>query len=291
MKIIIFIIAIFSLSSCGLTSKTINNCGFDAIQGEEFVFRTANTGSPQLDGFNTVPAEGWETTLSYKKYINARGKVYKMPPKEEFPSWAEISTYGYTPVIFDTCEVYYARNFFSLEENTLVKKHIKTAYFLSDLDNANKLIGKTVWKKKRASREPHEELLDLANGKAHSIAPYEGLEVTGVDKTIYGRNRNTRDPFYLKVKDKSGNEGVIRYASEAIFQENPINNDWDDSIINAIKQSRAVMGMTTLQAALAVGYPEDINSTRTSNSYSEQWVYTNGLYLYFDRGILTAIQN
>ena len=38
------------------------------------------------------------------------------------------------------------------------------------------------------------------------------------------------------------------------------------------------------------GAPDDINSTTTANSVTEQWVYGNGRYLYFEDGILTAIQ-
>lgn len=40
------------------------------------------------------------------------------------------------------------------------------------------------------------------------------------------------------------------------------------------------------------GRPESINTTTTSNGTREQWVY-RGLrnYLYFENGVLTAIQN
>lgn len=39
------------------------------------------------------------------------------------------------------------------------------------------------------------------------------------------------------------------------------------------------------------GQPEDINRTTTSYGVSEQWVYPNYNYLYFEDGILTTIQN
>lgn len=39
------------------------------------------------------------------------------------------------------------------------------------------------------------------------------------------------------------------------------------------------------------GAPEAINRTITARGIREQWVYPNGNYLYFDDGILTAIQN
>jgi hypothetical protein len=39
------------------------------------------------------------------------------------------------------------------------------------------------------------------------------------------------------------------------------------------------------------GKPDDINRTITAYGTREQWVYGYRSYLYFDDGILTAIQN
>jgi hypothetical protein len=39
------------------------------------------------------------------------------------------------------------------------------------------------------------------------------------------------------------------------------------------------------------GPPGHINKTTTARGISEQWVYEGGKYLYFENGILTAIQN
>ncbi len=39
------------------------------------------------------------------------------------------------------------------------------------------------------------------------------------------------------------------------------------------------------------GTPERINKTTTSRSFSEQWIYGGGNYLYFKNGILVVIQN
>ena len=48
--------------------------------------------------------------------------------------------------------------------------------------------------------------------------------------------------------------------------------------------------MTQEQAKLAWGNPENINQTITKFGVHEQWVYGGGNYLYFENGILTAIQ-
>ncbi len=61
-------------------------------------------------------------------------------------------------------------------------------------------------------------------------------------------------------------------------------NNW-----NLILQGKVVIGMTKEMATFSWGEPEKINSTITSNTVNEQWVY-DGHYLYFKNGKLTAIQ-
>lgn len=54
----------------------------------------------------------------------------------------------------------------------------------------------------------------------------------------------------------------------------------------------ARIGMTAAEALKSSwGVPEEVNRTITANGTQEQWVYRDGNYLYFDDGILTAIQN
>ncbi|HEY8804615.1 MAG TPA: hypothetical protein VIM42_05810 [Clostridium sp.] len=52
------------------------------------------------------------------------------------------------------------------------------------------------------------------------------------------------------------------------------------------------IGMTTQECINSTwGRPDSINRTTTAYGISEQWVYNNTNYLYFDNGILTNIQN
>jgi hypothetical protein len=52
------------------------------------------------------------------------------------------------------------------------------------------------------------------------------------------------------------------------------------------------IGMTQEQAlASQWGKPISVNRTTTAHGVREQWVYNSKSYLYFDNGILTAIQN
>ncbi len=58
------------------------------------------------------------------------------------------------------------------------------------------------------------------------------------------------------------------------------------------KASRGVtIGMTKDDVLLSSwGAPSNINKTVNANGTSEQWVYDNYNYLYFENGILTSIQ-
>lgn len=58
---------------------------------------------------------------------------------------------------------------------------------------------------------------------------------------------------------------------------------------NTILAGKVKVGMTKEMCKLSWGEPQDINKTITSGKTKEQWVYSDN-YLYFDNGILTAIQ-
>lgn len=52
------------------------------------------------------------------------------------------------------------------------------------------------------------------------------------------------------------------------------------------------IGMTTEEVEKSTwGKPQSVNRTVTSNSISEQWVYPNYKYLYFEDGIMTSFQD
>ena len=58
------------------------------------------------------------------------------------------------------------------------------------------------------------------------------------------------------------------------------------------KREGVAIGMTKAEALASVwGRPKKINRTTTARGEAEQWVYGDNNYLYFDDGILTAIQN
>lgn len=56
-------------------------------------------------------------------------------------------------------------------------------------------------------------------------------------------------------------------------------------------KKKVKIGMTDKMCIEAWGEPDSKNRTVLNGKETEQWVYKTNSYLYFDDGILTAIQN
>lgn len=66
---------------------------------------------------------------------------------------------------------------------------------------------------------------------------------------------------------------------------------WGQKNDTYIADGKVVLGMSKEMCVAAWGNPILINRTLIHGLTSEQWVYGYGTYLYFDNGVLTAIQN
>lgn len=58
-----------------------------------------------------------------------------------------------------------------------------------------------------------------------------------------------------------------------------------------ILKKKVKIGMTKEMCKLSWGEPENVNKTTIQGKQTEQWVYGNGNYLYFDGNVLKTIQN
>jgi hypothetical protein len=58
-----------------------------------------------------------------------------------------------------------------------------------------------------------------------------------------------------------------------------------------ISNNQVVIGLSKEVCKLSWGEPADVNTTMTKNIVFEQWVYSMNSYLYFENGILVAIQD
>ncbi|MCR5623181.1 MAG: hypothetical protein K6G18_15175 [Treponema sp.] len=77
-----------------------------------------------------------------------------------------------------------------------------------------------------------------------------------------------------------------------IFTEDEVNSlktKYGEKHCQSILEGKVNLGMTREECELSWGKPKDINRTTNKYGTSEQWVYSDN-YLYFDNGILKAIQ-
>lgn len=83
---------------------------------------------------------------------------------------------------------------------------------------------------------------------------------------------------------QKGQIGSLNTDKQNCIRKNLGNDDWQ-----LILDGKVKIGMTKEMCDLSWGKPKSINETITSGKKSEQWVYSDN-YLYFDNGILTAMQ-
>lgn len=65
---------------------------------------------------------------------------------------------------------------------------------------------------------------------------------------------------------------------------------YGESNVNLARQGKVKIGWNKELCKEAWGEPRSVNKTTTAYGVHEQWVYSTSRYLYFDDGILTAIQ-
>ena len=104
------------------------------------------------------------------------------------------------------------------------------------------------------------------------------------------RQALTREMDVIRDECESTRRAHLMKLSEARTKEWAA-KDAEAARVKALPGAR--IGMTPKQVIekTSWGKPHHINTTTTSRSVSEQWVYGDGNYLYFENGKLTAIQN
>lgn len=66
--------------------------------------------------------------------------------------------------------------------------------------------------------------------------------------------------------------------------------DWSPVDCELIAKRNARIGMTADQVRAAWGKPASINSSVYASGTHEQWVYGSNQYVYFENGVMTALQ-
>lgn len=100
----------------------------------------------------------------------------------------------------------------------------------------------------------------------------------------------------ILVKDTNGNEvnpTSLSFVKETAQQiaDNITEERFAEAEKRNIEKYTIRIGMTKDEVLERWGKPEDINRTINAYSTSEQWVYPNYKYVYFENGILVTIQD
>ncbi|MBJ6727582.1 hypothetical protein [Geomesophilobacter sediminis] len=189
---------------------------------------------------------------------------------------------------------------------------------VSEIDYARKTyIGKTLWckgtwletydenKEKKFDENKAITIEDLKKEdlKKANIKKYSPVKVTDVVAGWYSMS-----PVRFILRSSNGQEGYVDVSISGTNASDILRNTfsfgksflledprkkyrWNQKVWAAIEKEKVFIGMTADQAKMSWGEPKEINKTITGKKRHEQWVYSSSSYLYFDNGVLTAIQN
>lgn len=133
-----------------------------------------------------------------------------------------------------------------------------------------------------------EGAIDIQTGKTVTIKT--GQKWKCIDLTIEEEYYNLSLIFENSLGEKTLNlfDRVLNVSYTAKEADN-YKKKFGQENFDKILQGKVKIGMTKEMCRLSWGEPKDINETITTGKKTEQWVYSDN-YLYFDNGILTAIQ-
>lgn len=208
-----------------------------------------------------------------------------------FVTKIDKAKYGYGEYIFTLKEKEKGDTYYFEYSTTYEHKFpfITVSYFnyLKNVYVNNEYIvrGKTGLKDGPVTDINNGKIVDFSNG-----SEWKCIDLT-LDSEYYA--------LCLKLKNNK-NENVLMSAEN--LEDRP---DWiilkskaehfkqtyGDELWQTALDGKAKIGMTKELCEFAWGKPSKINKTLVSGSAQEQWVYGDGSnYLYFENGILTAIQ-
>lgn len=174
-----------------------------------------------------------------------------------------------------------------MERRAIANKYTDTTSEKESYEAAKTLIGKQIWINNRDVVRPQV----LCTHDPNVFFPtrhLEQLQVTGIHVGYIGHSYGA-GPFFLKVKNAEGNEGLIKYYDRYFFISQPIRKGTPAAIINKIMKGKVSIGMTKQQVLLSWGRPEKINKSVGAWGVHEQLVYGDQ-YLYLENGRLSSFQ-
>ena len=268
-----------------------DKCAYQSNPGTEIVFAEKLTTGYEGDKYSDFYPEpdSMKKPVDYDDYVGKHAKV------DDKPVLGDDNIAYFRKVTTDNCQVVFLKTglldssdnpslnpFQSLSE-LADDSHF---YLVSDVNTAQKLIGKTIWIKRPSSQTaPYPDEEPFIEKSLHNVDPVKVLEI---DLKNHGLSWET--PIKLLVETANKKQGLINYGERYVYTQNPIGKKWSKQAVEAIKSNKVYVGMNEEQARLSWGEPEHINTTMGAAFQEEQWVYGSGYYLYFTNGKLTNLQ-
>ncbi len=261
--------------------------------------------APELRHYGYQTFDGGQGENGHASYDELAGKIITVPGVH----WSEndrlpaLDTYV-IQFRADASGTLYTARAVILPNGSRDDAQVDGLAMLRDLEEARKYyVGKTYW---------------LMAGKL----PRVGAEITSSDWVKFPRtgrvtvsdvlaSDDDAHPVQLVFRNDAGEEGYLNIVGSptnrssslyAVLGNDPLAPDlskvdprslhhWPDNVWDAIVKEKVFAGMTGEQAEMSWGKPGEINRTVQNGRVHEQWVYGDGNYLYFDDGLLTAIQD
>ena len=165
--------------------------------------------------------------------------------------------------------------FFKISQK--IKKNSKdtTLNFLvfeETFENAKQLIHTKIWL---------NDVWDAENFITKFPNAFYTFQCVEVKDVIGFQNSDIGYPIWLKVVTENGEDAIVRYNQQGVrvgikdhyFISDPLPFEWGTDILQKIKNRKADIGMSSKQVLIAIGYPDEINSTSSRHGVSEQWIY------------------
>ena len=144
--------------------------------------------------------------------------------------------------------------------------------FEENFENVKQLIDTKIWLNDVWDAE------NFITKFPNSFYTFQSVEVKDV---IGFQNSDIGYPIWLKVLTEKGEDAIVRYNQQGVrvgikdhyFTSDPLPLEWGTEILQKIKNRKADIGMSSKQVLIAIGYPDEINSTSSRHGVSEQWIY------------------
>ena len=144
--------------------------------------------------------------------------------------------------------------------------------FEENFENAKQLIDTKIWLNDVWDAE------NFITKFPNAFYTFQSVEVIDV---IGFQNSDIGYPIWLKVVTEKGEDAIVRYNQQGVrvgikdhyFTSDPLPFEWGTEILQKIKNRKADIGMSSKQVLIAIGYPDEINSTSSRHGVSEQWIY------------------